>query len=98
MGFTERPKRAKVDKEYIRVLRPCLHFHGIQIKSEDCFRKFAAAVDEIEGLVGIHSSRVRMEEIFVCPDIDLDKIPDQSPMEILLIGLIKQLKCKGRDI
>ena len=74
-----------------------MHFHGIQIKSEAIFRRFAAAVDTIEEICGIHSSLTSLEDIFVCPDIDLDAIPDQTPMEKLLIGMIKTLSCKGRD-
>lgn len=93
-------KRPEIEKEYMTVLRPCLHFHGIQIKSEECFRKFAAAVSEIEQLVGIHEVTISMEDIFVCPDIEFEAMetdPYISPTETLLIRLIKKLSCKGRD-
>jgi hypothetical protein len=90
-------KRPIIRKEYMEVLRPCLHFHGIQIKSAACFREFADAVSQIEQLVGIHEVTISMEDIFVCPDIDLDDLICPSPMETLLIGLIKRLSCKGRD-
>lgn len=91
-------KRPWRRKEYIEMLRPCMHFHGIQIKSLEAFRTFANAVDLIEGTVGIHSTRISLEEIFVCPDIVFDEIADQTPMEKLLIKLIEQMACKGRDL
>jgi hypothetical protein len=88
-------KRPEIKKEYMEVLRPCLHFHGIQIKSEECFRKFAAAVYEIEALTGIHATTISLEDIFLCPDIDLDAFmyvePPMTSMERLLIGIIKQM-------
>jgi hypothetical protein len=87
-----------MEKEYIEILRPCLHFQGIQIKSPEAFRTFAAAVDVIEGTAGIHSCRISMEEIFVCPDIVFGEIESPTPMEKLLIELIESMACKGRDL
>lgn len=87
-----------MEKEYIEILRPCLHFQGIQIKSLEAFRTFANAVDTIEGTVGIHSVRISMEEIFVCPDIVFEEIVELTPMEKLLIELIETMACKGRDL
>lgn len=94
-------KRPEIKKEYMEVLRPCLHFHGIQIKSDVVFARFAACVSEIEQLVGIHSVTISMEDIFVCPDIDFEAMKDGlaklSPMETLLIDLIERMDCGGRD-
>lgn len=86
-------RKPKIQKEYMRVLRPCLHFHGIQIKSDEAFRKFAKAVDAIEETVGIHSCTISLEDIFVCPDIGIDEpdFPTETPMEELLVGLIRRL-------
>ena len=81
-------KKPEIRKQYMKVLRPCLHFHGIQIKSADCFRKFAAAVNEIETLVGIHSCNISMEEIFVCPDMRIEELETSTPTELLLKNMI----------
>ena len=88
-------KKPALVKEYMTILRPCLHFHGIQIKSEEAFRRFAAAVDEIEAVVGIHACTVSLEDIFVCPDIGIDNetpFPVNTPMEDLLVRIIRRLK------
>ena len=76
------------------VLRPCLHFHGIQIKSDEHFRRFAKAVEEIEQIAGIHSTTISLEELFVCPDINIDSPEFQinTPTEALLVRMIRILK------
>ena len=86
-------EKPEIVKERIEILRPCLHFHGIQIKSEKAFRRFAELVNEIEEVVGIHSCTISLEEIFFCPNIPLEKIlHDQpTPTEKLLGGLIQRL-------
>jgi hypothetical protein len=90
-------KRPEIGKEYMEILRPCLHFHGIQIKSEDTFRRFAMHLENIEVLVGIHSVTISLEDIFVCPEINFSGIEAPTAMEKLLIGLIESLECRGRD-
>lgn len=89
-------KRPVIKKEYMEILRPCLHFHGIQFKSLEAFKSFAHHLDAIEETVGIHSVTISMEDIFVCPDINwtllTDDIVPMSPMEKLLYGLISELK------
>ena len=89
-------KRPVIIKEYVEILRPCLHFHGIQFKSLEAFRKFAHHLDEIEETVGIHSVTISFEDIFVCPDINwtflTDDVVAMSPMEKLLFGLLEELK------
>lgn len=84
-------KRPEIEKEYMEILRPCLHFHGIQIKSIEAFGRFAAHVDAIEETVGIRACTISLEEIFVCPDIVWPDIKEMTPMEKLLFKLIAQL-------
>lgn len=67
-----------------------LTFDGIQIKSEECFRRFAAAVSEIEELTGIHEVEITLKDIFFCPWIDVEKCRE-THMERLLIGLVDRL-------
>lgn len=87
-------KRPKIRKEYMTVLRPCLHFHGIQIKSDEAFRRFAKAVSEIEEVCGIHQVTVSMEDPFICPwiGIDEDWFTPVTRMEKLLVDLIRGMK------
>lgn len=90
-------KRPEIKKEMMTILRPCLHFHGIQIKSDECFRRFAKAVDEIEALTGICECTISLEDIFVCPEIGIDEdwFQPLTPMEDLLMKLIRRLKTRG---
>jgi len=79
------------EKEYMEILRPCIHLHGIQIKSIGAFKKLAFHVEEIEGTVGIHSTTISLEDIFVCPDIVWEDLVCMTPMEKLLLSLITEL-------
>lgn len=87
-------KRPRIEKEYMTVLRPCIHFHGIQIKSAEAFRRFARAVAEIEEIAGIHSVTISMEDPFICPWIGIgsDDFRAETHMEKLLVKLVSQLK------
>jgi len=89
----------EIKKERMKVLRSCIHFHGIQIKSDKIFRDFAFHLDEIESIVGIHNVVISLEDIFVCPDIgiDNDDFVINTPMERLLVGLIRQMSTEGRS-
>lgn len=86
-------KRPWVEREFIQVLRPCLHFHGIQIKSEEAFRRFARALTEIEEVVGIHEVTISLEDPFICPWIGLEAegFVTSTPMEELLVKLVSEL-------
>lgn len=74
----------------MNIKRPELSFSGIQIKSEECFHRFAAAVAEIEEQTGIHSVTITLKDIFFCPWIDIEKCRE-TPMERLLIGLVNKM-------
>lgn len=86
-------KRPAIKKEYVEILRPCMHFHGIQIKSLGIFKKFAHHLDAIEEIAGIHSCCISLEDIFVCPDIDWNDllVDDMTAMESLLYNLILEI-------
>jgi hypothetical protein len=75
----------------MKIKRPLISFSGIQIKSEECFHKFAFAVQTIEELTGIHSVDIELRDVFFCPWIDIEKCRE-THMERLLMGLIEKLK------
>jgi hypothetical protein len=77
----------------VNITRPLLSFTGIQIKSEETFHRFAASVQEIEQVAGIHEVRIELRNIFFCPWINMDNC-QSTPMERLLIGLVKRLGTK----
>lgn len=82
---------SKAGSAMLKIVRPTLSFDGIQIKSEECFHEFAAAVDVIESRCGIHSTRITLSNVFFCPDIDKDNCR-RTPNEILLIDLIEKIQ------
>lgn len=89
----KRSKRPEIRKEYMTILRPCFHFHGIQFKSPESIRYFAYYLDKMESLVGIMECTISFEDIFVCPDIGIGStFTPETPMEELLVDLIKQLQ------
>jgi len=67
-----------------------LVFEGIQIKSLECFQRFAASVAVIEEQVGIHCVEIALKNIFFCPWIDVEQCRN-THMERLLIGLVERL-------
>jgi hypothetical protein len=87
-------KNSAAVKEYMKILRPCFHFHGIQIKSEEVFRNFAYHLSEMEAIAGIHCCTISLEDIFVCPEIGIDNedFVVNTPMESLLVDLIRKFK------
>jgi hypothetical protein len=79
----------------MRIKRPELKFSGIQIKSIEAFKRFAAAAQEIEEQTGIHQVTITLEDIFFCPWIDIESYKG-THMERLLIGLIKKMGHNGK--
>jgi hypothetical protein len=83
----------------MNVKRTKLTFANIQIKSEECFKRFAKAVQEavqeIEEQTGVHEVEICIENIFFCPWINLDNCQN-TEMEKLLIRLIDKLKINGK--
>ena len=75
----------------MKIIRPKFHFIGIQIKSLDIFKEFAYHLDYMEAIVGIHNCEIKLENIFVCPEIDWAELKNSTPMEKLLHKLIKRL-------
>ena len=64
---------------------------NLQIKSEDKLRKLAKAIEVIEEECGIHEVEIELENIFICPWIDLKNIND-SGMEKLLSNIIFRMR------
>ncbi len=75
----------------MRIRRGKILLDALQIKSIDKARKLAKALEVIEEECGIHSVEIEMNDIFICPWINLD-ILDDTPMENLLQGLLKELR------
>jgi hypothetical protein len=71
-----------------------LTFHGVQIKSLECFRAFAASVADIEERCGVHEVEITLSNIFFCPWIDVEQCRS-THMERLLIGLVGRLDTQG---
>ena len=72
-----------------------IKFEGIQIKSEEIFHRFCKSLSEIEELCGIHEVEITLENIFFCPWIDMENCR-KTPMEIMIIELVKQLDTDGQ--
>lgn len=75
----------------MKIKRPEIMLEGIQIKSAEKFKRFAAAVNVIEEECGIHEVTITLKNIFFCPWIDVEKCRE-THMERLLIGLVERLK------
>jgi hypothetical protein len=73
-----------------------IKFEGIQIKSEEIFHRFCKSMAEIEELCGIHEVEITLENIFFCPWIDMENCR-KTPMEVMIIELVKQLDTDGQS-
>ena len=81
----------------MKIARPEIRLDGVQIKSLRIARKICKALDVIEEVGGIHSTRITVNRLFVCPDIDLTKL-NRTPMERLVSGLLRgKRQNKGND-
>ena len=67
---------------------PVITLRGGQFKSLTAAREVAQAVGVIERAWGIRCVRLALENTFVCPDIDLDRLCD-TPDELWLRSAIK---------
>lgn len=77
----------------MKVKRTFLTFEGIQIKSEECFHRFAKSVEEIEEQTGIHCVEIVLKDISFCPWINVENCRE-THMERLLVGLIERMDTK----
>ena len=80
----------------MNIKRPQILLEGIQIKSEECFHRLCTALTEIEEQCGIMETDIVLKDIFFCPWIRMRKCK-RTPMERLVIGIVKQMKTKGRE-
>lgn len=62
---------------------------GCQIKSLEIARAVADALDVVEKQAGIYSVHIDVEQCFVCPDINLERLND-TPMRRVFAGALKQ--------
>jgi hypothetical protein len=74
----------------VKKVQSKIAFAGIQIKSEETYHRFCAALSEIEELTGIHEVEIELKDIFFCPWIDESKCAS-TPMEEMIIGMIRKL-------
>ncbi len=71
----------------MRIKRGKIILESLQIKSFDKARKLAQALTVIEEECGIHEVKIELEDIFICPWIDIDQL-NGTPMEELLRDII----------
>ncbi len=70
---------------------------NMQIKSKEKLEQLAEALEKIEIECGIKEVKITLENIFFCPDVDIDIDAYDTPMEKLLINIIlKTLKVKSK--
>ncbi len=75
--------------------RSTIHISNCQIKSLEKLQALARGLDIIEKECGIHSVRITLEDMFICPDIDLTIAANsKDPMEKLVGELCIQLDKK----
>ena len=67
---------------------PRITLRGGQFKSLKAACEVAEAVGVIDRAWGIRSVRLALENTFVCPDLDLDRLCD-TPEELWLRSVIK---------
>lgn len=61
-----------------------------QIKSIEKAKLVAYALDILEKEAGIKVTKITMKNMFICPDIDIDKLND-TPMERNVRDIIRQI-------
>lgn len=76
---------------------PEIRLTGCQIKSIEKCRVVAAALNTLEVEAGIRVCRIKLVGCFICPEIDdaaLDTL-NQTPMELHLRSIIRQIRAQG---
>jgi len=72
--------------ETMNIKRGKIRIENLQVKSLEKAKRLAAAIQVIEEECGIHEVEISIDNIFVCPWIDLGDL-DTTQMERLLAGL-----------
>ncbi len=62
---------------------------NMQIKSKNKLCILASCLADIEAECGIKQVRIALDNVFICPEISLDENDYNSPMEKLLVEIIK---------
>ena len=61
---------------------------GLQVKSLEKLRLLSNCLDTMEKEFGIKSVKITLEDCFICPDINLQLLNDNIPMNKLLKEMI----------
>jgi len=61
-----------------------------QIKSLEKAKRIAYSLDILEVEAGIRVTKITMRDMFICPDIDIEKL-NETPMERNVRDIIKQI-------
>lgn len=65
-------------------------FSRCQFKSLETVQRFCAALSEIEEITGIRECNIALENVFICPWIDLEEL-NKTEMERLIRDVLKKL-------
>ena len=65
---------------------------NMQIKSIEKLKILSKNLDELEKELGIHQVKITIQDTFICPDIEIDKLDIEQPMNMLLVELINGLR------
>lgn len=71
--------------------RSSIILKNLQVKSLDKAKKLARALEVIEEECGIHEVEITIDNVFICPWIDLDRMQG-SEMEKLLVELFNKVR------
>ena len=63
---------------------------NLQIKNVDKFRILAKSLDTIEVECGVREVSITFENMFICGDIDFNKLVCLTPMELTLLEIIEE--------
>jgi hypothetical protein len=72
---------------------PEIRLTGLQIKSDGKAKLLAKHLTQIEIECGIRSTLVTLDDCFICPDLDAEKL-NGTPMESVLKKCIEQVRKK----
>lgn len=71
--------------------RSSITLKNLQVKSLDKAKKLARALEVIEEECGIHEVEITIDNVFICPWIDMERLQG-SEMEKLLVELFEKVK------
>ena len=75
----------------MKLNRSKIILENLQVKSLEKAKKLSKALEIIEEECGIFEVEISIENFFVCPWIDMDRL-NNNGMEKLLCGLLKKMQ------